>query len=422
MFLASPHRNSRRRLAPTCVLILSIMLHALAAAPQAAPAVGAEPTTGKHPSPQSHPTSSTFLPARPGYMFQFPRDHGTHQGFHTEWWYYTGHLRTDEGRTFGYQLTFFRRAIHPPSHAAASTSAAPATETPTTPSRSAWRIDDLYLAHVALSDPQTGRFRFAETISREGLGKAGAARDHLDVWIDRWRAAQLDDRRTADAPHSLAASGSDFSLALTVTLVKPPVVHGTDGVSRKGPQADHASHYYSLTRLATEGTLTLDGRPLRVVGTSWMDHEFGSGELSDSIVGWDWFSVQLHSGEELMLYRLRQADGTVDPASSGTWIDHAGQAHPLTAEDIQITALDHWTSPTSQARYPSRWRVAIPSRQIELDVTPRMADQELRTPHSTRVTYWEGAVTVTGTVQGAAAPGDGYVELTGYAERYRPRL
>lgn len=374
--------------------------------------VGAEPTSTSSPS-----ESSPFLPARPGYVFQFPRDHGTHPGFHTEWWYYTGHLHTDEGRTFGYQLTFFRRALRPPANTTAHS-----VEAPSGTGRSAWRIDDLYLAHLALSDPQTKRFRFAEAISREGIGKAGAAQDHLDVWLDRWHAVQPGPPHMADAPQTLTAAGSDFSLALTATPTKPLVVHGTDGVSRKGPQPDHASHYYSLTRLATEGTLTLDGQPLHVIGTSWMDHEFGSGELSDAIVGWDWFSVQLHSGEELMLYRLRHADGQIDPASSGTWIDRTGQAHPLTTEDVHITAADQWTSPHSQARYPSRWHVTIPSRHIDLDITPLLADQELRTPRSTRVTYWEGAVTITGTVQGAAASGAGYVELTGYAERYRPRL
>ncbi len=352
------------------------------------------------------PDPERFLAARPGYVFHFPRDHGAHPGFQTEWWYYTGHLRTDDGRRFGYQVTFFRRAVR------SSRSPDPASP------RSAWRLDDLYFAHLALSDLDGQRFRFADAMSRAGLGKAGADPERLHVWLDRWHSRKGD---RAEAPHHLAALAQDFGLELTLTAVKPLTVHGLQGISRKGPSEGQASHYYSQTRLETTGTLLLDGQRWPVTGQSWMDHEFGSGDLGDSLVGWDWFSVQLESGEELMLYRLRTTDGQADVASSGTWVDRDGRPQHLEADALQVEVLDRWTSPVSHAVYPSRWRISIPSKQAIFVVAPELADQELRTTHSTGITYWEGAVRIDGTVKGIPATGAGYVELTGYADRYRPR-
>ncbi|MFO0774796.1 MAG: lipocalin-like domain-containing protein [Nitrospiraceae bacterium] len=357
-----------------------------------------------------------FEPARPGYQMVFPRDHGAHPAFQTEWWYYTGHLQTDDGRPFGYQLTFFRRGLH--RHDTISTAPADA------PPRSAWRVDDLYFAHLALTDIDGKQFHFTDRISREGLGKAGADVGRLHVWLDRWQTSTDEHATDARAPHHLVADGPDFSLTLTATPTKPPTIHGTDGVSRKGPDADQASHYYSLTRMDTVGSITTGDRRLSVRGVSWMDHEFGSGALHPSIVGWDWFSLHLATGEEVMVYRLRLNDGSPAPASSATWIRRDGSTEHLPVEAVSIDVLDWWTSPHSQARYPSRWRVRVPSHQLELTVTPQLADQELRTTRSTQVTYWEGAVRAEGTIGSdrRRIHGDGYVELTGYAERYRPRL
>ncbi len=364
---------------------------------------------------------ATFRPARPGYLFTFPEDHGAHPAFQTEWWYYTGHLKAGDGRRFGYQLTFFRRGLYRGPDGAAPRE------------RSRWRIDDLYFAHLAVADIQGGRFRFADTISREGLGKAGAEEGRLRVWIDRWSVEATDSyhgshRLIADERDILragrtdeAGQGAGIGLTLEVNALKPPVIHGLHGVSRKGAQPEHASHYYSLTRMATSGTLTLDGAPVPVTGDSWMDHEFGSGELSEDLAGWDWFSVQLNSGEELMLYQLRRTDGRPDPASSGTWVDRQGRARHLEADSLHLEVLDHWTSPHTGARYPSRWRVTIPSIEAAFEIIPLLADQELQTPRSTRISYWEGAVDIVGRLGAAPAVGQGYVELTGYAERYRPR-
>jgi predicted secreted hydrolase len=349
-------------------------------------------------------TDGGFRLALPGYQYRFPQDHGSHDAFRTEWWYYTGHLAARNGRRFGFQLTFFRRGVAPDRIA-------------TAPSR--WTIRHVYLAHFALADLDNGRFSMAEKISRAGLGKAGADADRLRVWIDRWSVERL-----AGDPdrHRLRAAADEFAVDLTVTSLKPPVVHGTDGVSRKGDRRGQASHYYSLTRLATEGSVTVRGEQLAVAGTSWMDHEFGSADLGRDVVGWDWFSIQLSNNSELMVYRLRRADGSPDPASSGTLILADGRSQHLPGNSLRLEPLTYWTSPASGARYPQRWRLSCASPEFSLELTPLLADQELITRRSTQVTYWEGAVQATGTWRGAAVSGQGYVEMTGYAERVTHRL
>lgn len=345
-----------------------------------------------------------FRPAQEGYRYEFPRDHGAHEAFRTEWWYYTGNLSTRDGRSFGYQLTFFRRGV-------------PAEQVKTLPSK--WSITQLYLAHFAVTDVTKRQFRFSEKISRAGLGKAGAEPEGLRVWIDRWRAESPAGQSNL---HRLTAADGDLSIQFDLVPVKPLVVHGTEGISRKGEEAGQASHYYSFTRLATTGRLTIGMDSFDVTGSSWMDHEFGSAELGQDLVGWDWFSVQLDDQTELMLYRLRRADGSADPVSSGTFIDRDGRGHHLAMNDFSLKPLSEWVSPTSKARYPQRWRLAIPSRQLSLELAPRMAEQELTTTRSTQVTYWEGAIEVNGEANGTPVKGRGYMELTGYAERFSKKL
>ena len=349
-------------------------------------------------------TAEEFRVAREGYRYTFPRDHGTHEAFRTEWWYYTGQLTAKDGRSFGYQLTFFRRSM-------------PREQTNTLPSQ--WAVTQLYLAHFAVSDLSKGRFRYAEKISRAGLGKAGATDDRLHVWIDRWSA---ESPVATPAIQTLQAADGDLAIQLTVSPDKPLVVHGTGGISHKGSAPEQASHYYSLTRLATTGKLTIGNESFDVTGTSWMDHEFGSAELGKGLVGWDWFSLQLDDQRELMLYRLRHADGSADPVSSGTLIDRDGHGHHLAIGDFTLEPTSHWTSPTSKALYPQRWRLTIPSQQLSLELAPLMAEQELSTTRSTQVTYWEGAIEARGTTQGRPIQGKGYMELTGYAERFSKKL
>jgi len=349
-------------------------------------------------------TTQEFRLATAGYRFAFPRDHGAHEDFRTEWWYYTGQLTTKDGRPFGYELTFFRRGMPPD-------------QTKTLPSK--WAVTHLYLAHFAISDLSKGRFHYTDKMSRAGLGKAGAAQDQLHVWIDRWSA---ESPSAAPDTQILQAADRDMAIQLTVSPEKPLVVHGTDGISHKGPLIGQASHYYSFTRLATTGTLTVGNESFDVTGTSWMDHEFGSADLDKDLVGWDWFCLQLDDQRELMLYRLRRADGSADPASSGTLIDRDGRGHHLLIEDFTLEPTSYWTSQTSHARYPQRWRLTLPSQHLSLEVVPRMAEQELSPKRSTQITYWEGAVETTGTAQGKPIQGQGYMELTGYAERIMQKL
>lgn len=347
------------------------------------------------------PASAPFQPATAGYRYEFPRDHGSHARYRTEWWYYTGHLRSKNGRAFGFELTFFRRGVPPD-------------EIKTLPSK--WSISHLYLAHFAVTDINGKKFHFSEKFSRDGLGKAGADESRLRVWIDDWRAEAATD---STGSHTVVAHDETHSLALTLQPAKPLVTHGAAGISRKGKDVSQASHYYSFTRLVTTGSLTIDGEQFEVTGLTWMDHEFGSTELGTDQVGWDWFSIQLEDDTELMLYRMRRKDGSSDLASSGTAVSPDGRTRHLEVTDFQIESTATWTSPDSKATYPSRWKLTFPSLGLVLDVTPLLADQELRTSRSTKVSYWEGAVAVTGTKQGKPVKGQGYVELTGYVERLK---
>lgn len=349
-------------------------------------------------------TVHAFDMATPGYQYRFPHDHGAHERFRTEWWYYTGHVVAADGHRFGFELTFFRRGMPPD-------------QVQTLPSR--WSIQQLYLAHLALTDLDAGRFYYADKVSREGLGKAGADTDRLHVWVDRWSLLTND---PAASSHQLQAATDSVAINLTVIPKKPPVIHGHDGLSRKGADPGQASHYYSLTHLATEGQIRVGTETFAVTGLSWMDHEFGSADLGQNVVGWDWFSLQLSDSTELMWYSLRRADGSSDPVSSGTLVLADGRAHALDAQDLNIEPLAHWTSPRSNGRYPQRWRLTSATMGLDVTVESLLADQELDTARSTGVTYWEGAVSVSGQVRGAPVTGRGYVEMTGYAERFTPKL
>ena len=337
--------------------------------------------------------------ALPGYRYAFPRDHGAHPDFRTEWWYYTGHLTAEDGRRFGYQLTFFRSAVE---------------QRGANPSR--WAARNLYLAHFCVSDVRGRRLHLGERVAREGLGEAEADTTGLNVRMGGWEAV-------ADGTaHRLRAKEGAFAIDLRLEPTKPPVINGENGISQKAEGAGYASHYYSITRLKTAGTLTAAGRPLKVTGQSWMDHEFGSGQLRDYQVGWDWFSVQLENQVELMLYQLRHRDGKIDPYSSGTLIQPDGRAEHLRRDDFSIDVLETWKSPHSGGIYPMRWRVQVPRAGIDLTVTPSFPDQELVTAKSTRVTYWEGTSRVGGNMAGRPVRGDAYVEMTGYAHPFQKRI
>jgi predicted secreted hydrolase len=326
--------------------------------------------------------------------FTFPRDHAAHPEYRTEWWYYTGHLEAG-GRRFGYQVTFFRAGL----------------DRARERSRSAWAPHTLHFAHFALTDETRGRFRFHDVMRRPALGLAGADTARYHVWVEGSSARLLPDGRA----HRVVAVAPEFSLALDLAPLKPPVLHGERGLSRKSSGWGNASHYYSLTRMATSGTLEAGAESLAVTGESWMDHEFGTSQLAEDQVGWDWFSLQLDDGRELMLYVLRRKDGGIEPLSSGTLVGAAGSWRHLERREFAIEAIGRWTSPASGARYPHGWIVRVPGEGLELEVTPTVRDQELRADASGGIVYWEGSARVRGTSRGRAVAGRGYVELTGYA-------
>jgi predicted secreted hydrolase len=385
--------------------------------------------------------------ASPGYQFEFPRDHASHPDYKLEWWYYTGNVQTADGRRFGYQVTFFRVGID---------------AVPANPSR--WAVRDLYMTHLAVSDPQGRRYRFEERLSRAGPGLAGADADRYRVWNEDWSAGVVDpagaaarqatQRSGASAPPAVQrgpasappevqrgrasalpevqrgrasarpddpAPSAHFIRALSdragVDLVldegKTPAVNGVNGISQKGALAGNASHYYSLTRMPTRGAIVIDGERFEVTGESWMDHEFGTSFLEKEQQGWDWLSIQLADGRDLMLYQLRRGDGSRDPRSSGTLIDAQGRTMHLTARDFTMSPTGQTFRAPSGAIYPIRWSIQIPQAQVALDVTTPLENQELSTPGA-GVSYWEGVIDVSGRSAGHAVTGRGYLEMTGY--------
>lgn len=353
--------------------------------------------------------SDAFRIAAPGYRYSFPRDHASHPDFRTEWWYYTGHLRAKDGRQFGYELTFFRVGIR---------RAKPE-------EKSAWKLTSVYMGHLAITDERGRRFIHRQTFARPALGMAGADPRRYRVWLYHWR-AELDAQgrhqlkaRTTQARMSTGGKTDKeaplVQLELSLTSEKPPVIHGKQGVSVKAPGAGHASHYYSLTRLRTTGKLTIGKETLDVTGLSWMDHEFFTNQLAANQQGWDWYSLQLDDRSELMLYVMRRKDGSIESLSGGTYVRPDGKAVHLPLSAFSTSATGRWRSHVSGATYPSGWTVRVPSQRLDLKLTPTLRHQELYDSSPLALTYWEGAVTVTGSARGKPVRGRGYVELTGYA-------
>jgi len=326
--------------------------------------------------------------------WSFPRDHGAHPEYRTEWWYFTGIVAGADGRRFGYQLTFFRQGI------------APVAADPANP----WSVRDLHLAHFTLTDVREGSFRFGERVSRAGPGLAGSSTSGLQTWVLDWSATAGRDGFTLEAREGPVA------INLSLRPRRPPVLHGFGGLSRKGPATGQASWYVSVTDLETSG-IVRDGSgvEVKVRGASWFDHEFGSGQLADDLAGWDWFGLRLSDGSALMIYRLRRRDGTLSPASSGTLVGADGTTRHLSRDEVGIETSARWQSPDSGARYPARWRVLVPAAGVELEISPLVPDQELKTVRSTGVTYWEGAVAGSGAAGSSPVAVEGYAELTGYA-------
>jgi predicted secreted hydrolase len=341
------------------------------------------------PTPASAAGYTRALPGRP---LVFPEDHGPHPDYQTEWWYYTGNLADAAGNRFGYQLTFFRRALQPPQEVVQRASR--------------WAADQAYMAHFAITDASLSQHQATEKLARGAAGLAGAQASPFEVWLEDWQVQE-----TAPGVYSVHASADGGAIDLLLRDSQSLVLHGDQGYSQKGPDPGNASYYYSLTDLATTGEIQVGGKTYSVQGSSWMDHEFSTSALSPGQVGWDWFSIQLDDGRQLMFFQLRGADGGIDPYSSGTLVEADGSTRHLAVDDFDIKVEDTWKSPHSGGVYPSRWTVTLPGEGLVLHIAPLVRDQELNLTYN----YWEGAVNVEATSQSQAVAGTGYVELTGYA-------
>lgn len=333
-----------------------------------------------------------FVRALKPRPFEFPEDHGPHPRYRSEWWYYTGNVWDLRGARLAYQLTIFRQALAPQSIDRQSHLAA----------------NQIYFAHFALADPASGEHWQVERFSRGAGGLAGAQSDPLRVWLHDWSIEALDEQ--GEAVRIRAEQGSR-SLDLSLRALKPIVAHGDSGLSRKGEEPGNASYYLSYTRMVAEGEIVVDEQMHTVRGESWFDHEWGTSALPPQAVGWDWFGLQLDDGSELMFGQIRRQDGALEPMSHGSFVLASGEVVALGAQDVSVGVTDHWTSGHSGAVYPSGWIVRIPLLDLELAVEPLMANQEMELT----ITYWEGAVDVSGRRAGQAVSGHGFVELSGYA-------
>jgi len=328
--------------------------------------------------------------ALPGWKYEFPRDHFAHPDFKTEWWYFTGNLTAADGQEFGFQLTFFRQGVRRGDQATTR-----------------FAVDDIKLAHFAVTDIGRPKFRFAQKVSRGSFGNAGFSDGDRIAWIDDWTL-----RFTGPGKFRLEARDADFALALDLSSAKEPVFHGENGVSQKSAGEGRASHYYSYTRLAAEGTVTLDGREIPVTGWSWFDQEWATNQLTENQTGWDWLSLQFEDNTELMLFQIRLKGGGRDPFSHGTWIDAEGNATPVKNEDFELVPGRLWRSQETGGDYPVEWKLRIPKLDVELEVSAAMDGQELVLRP---ISYWEGSVRARGTRNGQEMRGRGYLEMTGYA-------
>ena len=375
---------------------LAWLAAALLCMPPALPAAG---------SPQYHT-------ALPGYAYSFPRDHFNHPDFQTEWWYYTGNLKAADGHRFGFELTFFRRGVNRDAPATASTSAtkgALAGVSPAEAKAGPWDVRDVYLAHLTLSDLDGGQFYHTTRTNRAGPGIAGVDESSGRIWNGNWQIAWK------NGDQELQAIAGQFALHFAMHSQKPPVIHGENGVSQKAEGAGHASHYISFTRLFTTGAIEWSGRKFEVSGSSWMDHEFFTDQLTADQAGWDWLSIQLDGNTELMVFRIRRKDGSIDRYSSGTFVDAAGTPKHLRAADFALQPSgETWTSPATHATYPIRWRIVVPSLGIDLAAQTPLPSQEFTSEGPLATNYWEGAIDLSGTESARGVKGVGYLEMTGY--------
>jgi predicted secreted hydrolase len=351
------------------------------------------------PQPLLKKTADGFSVPQPGHQFEFPRDHGAHPDFKVEWWYLTGHLFGPDKERFGFQATFFRKSNTPPPE---ESSGEP----------KAFRSDEVFLFHAALLEVESGRFIHTERLARSGWD-ASASSSGLSVRVGEARLNAVDgmeDRFKLDA-----SIRGEAGFSLHLEALKPVVVFGKDGVSRKGDSATAASWYLTFPRLQARGEVRVKERLIPVEGQVWMDHEISSSQLTGEQAGWDWAGIQFEDGREIMVYRLRRKDGATDPASALSWVDGAGKTTYYGASEFQWESSGVWRSPQSGAKYPLPVRLKAPDpatgKTVEWVLEPLSKEQELDGAVS-GVPYWEGACRV---LREGREVGSAYVELTGYA-------
>ncbi len=341
-----------------------------------------------------------FRRVKPGTPLVFPQDHGAHPEYQTEWWYFTGNLWSEDGREFGYQLTFFRRALSP--------------QLINTNRGSEWLTNQVYMAHFAVADVKNSYFKATERLERGAVGLAGAETNpFFSVWLRNWRVDQVDEKT-----FQLSAHEGSIGLRLNLSDQKGIVLQGVNGYSQKGSEEGNASMYYSFTRLSSVGEIHSGETVYRVSGYSWMDHEFSTSALARDQVGWDWFALQFDDGSELMIYTIRNEKGEIDPFSKGVFIDKDQSITHLESTQFQIQVKSRWRSEKSGGVYPAEWLILIPDLNLELTVKPKIPNQELLVS----VIYWEGAVSVSGVRSTRPILGWGYAELTGYVTSMQGRF
>jgi predicted secreted hydrolase len=332
----------------------------------------------------------------------WPDDHGPHDDYLLEWWYYTGNLQDANGRPFGYQLTVFRRAVAPPSLGGTAM-----------PNSLGFR--QVYFAHFALSDAEGKTHHAFERFSRGAAGLAGAQSAPFRAWVENWSIDQTPGSAPADAAGAarLRAAQDGIEIDLTVSPDKPLVLQADRGLSPKSADLTNASYYYSFTRLATVGRIRIAGQEFQVTGSSWMDHEWSTSLLDENAEGWDWLALQLDDGRDLLVAQVRHKSRKPEDAflALAALVEPDGSPRQLSRDALRFEPLEFWESPRTAARYPTRWRVSAPDAQLELDVRTRFDDQEAELS----TVYYEGAVVASGTLAGNPVRGVGYLEMTGYS-------
>ncbi len=372
----------------------------------------AQPSTQGAPSLQvgrllgGDEANAGFARALSPASLSFPRDHGPHPEFRSEWWYLTLMLSDAQGQQYGGQFTLFRQAQSPG---------------PLVPANP-WLSTHLYMAHLAMTDVSGEQHYSDERFARGHPGLAGVqtatSESGFRAWLDGW---ELRSVGTTFLPLALEARGSQFGWDLQIgqdqVASKAKVLQGDRGLSAKGP--DQASFYYSFSRLSVQGTLSVGGRSVPVAGSAWLDQEWSTSVLSGGQVGWDWFAVQLEDGRDLMVFRLRREDGSRDPYDHGVLVAPDGSSQVLRAADFELGVLRYWQDDANIC-WPVGWSLQLlkGGKKTEQFVLEAAIDDQRMT---TAVRYWEGLTTVrepglNGSSGGvdAATLGRGYMELTGY--------